>query len=80
MSTLAETPLADVEETAALQTPFRRFLGEFFESKIASVAFAVLCCVIAIALLAPLISPQNPYDLAQVDVMDNNMPPGSKTF
>ena len=81
MSTLAETPLADVENAAAApQTPFRRFLSEFFESKIASAAFAVLCCVIAIALLAPLISPQNPYDLAQVDVMDNNMPPGSKTF
>ena len=30
-----------------------------------------------IALFAPLISPQNPYDLAQLDVMDSRLPPRS---
>jgi peptide/nickel transport system permease protein len=30
-----------------------------------------------IAIFAPLISPQNPYDLAQLDVMDSRLPPGS---
>jgi len=29
------------------------------------------------AILAPVISPQNPYDLAQLDVMDSRLPPGS---
>ena len=31
----------------------------------------------SLALFAPLISPQNPYDLAQLDVMDSRLPPGS---
>ena len=31
----------------------------------------------ALALLAPWISPQNPYDLAQLDIMDGRLPPGS---
>jgi peptide/nickel transport system permease protein len=29
-------------------------------------------------MFAPLISPQNPYDLAQLDVMESKLPPGSK--
>jgi peptide/nickel transport system permease protein len=33
--------------------------------------------VILVALLAPWISPQNPYDLAQLDIMDGRLPPGS---
>jgi peptide/nickel transport system permease protein len=30
------------------------------------------------AIFAPLISPQNPYDLSQLDIMDGRLPPGSK--
>ena len=30
-------------------------------------------------MFAPLISPQNPYDLAQLDVLDSRLPPGSKS-
>ena len=29
------------------------------------------------AIFAPLIAPQNPYDLAQLDIMDGRLPPGS---
>src|SRR5439155_24248746 len=32
-----------------------------------------------LALCAPLLSPQNPYDLAQLDVMDSRLPPGAAT-
>ena len=31
-----------------------------------------------LALLAPLIVPQNPYNLAEVDVLDSRLPPGTK--
>jgi peptide/nickel transport system permease protein len=43
-------------------------------------ALAVLLGIIGVAIAAPLISPQNPYDLTQVDLMDNLQPPGSKSF
>src|SRR6202030_1806974 len=36
-----------------------------------------LTIIMLIAIFAPLISPQNPYDLAQLDVMDSRLPPGS---
>ena len=63
----------------AAETPFRRFVAEFMESRLAAVALIVLAVLIALALLAPWLTPQNPYDLAQVDMMDGRLPPGSKS-
>lgn len=37
----------------------------------------LLGLILMIAIMAPLISPQNPYDLAQLDVVDGRLPPGS---
>ena len=34
--------------------------------------------VLLAAICAPLVSPQNPYDLAQLDILDSKLPPGSK--
>lgn len=63
-----------------VETPFQRFRAEFFESRIAATAFFVLVIIMALAVLAPWITPQNPYDLAQVDVLDGRLPPGSEAF
>ncbi|MEL7348102.1 MAG: ABC transporter permease [Pseudomonadota bacterium] len=68
------------EARAAVETPFRRFASEFFESKVATAALVLLSLIIALSLLAPWITPQNPYDLAQVDVLDGRLPPGSQAF
>ena len=68
------------EEAARVETPFRRFVSAYFESRIATGALIVLGIIIAIALLASWISPQNPYDLAVVDVMDSRLPPGEKAL
>ncbi len=61
------------------ETPLRRVWGEFAASKLALIGLAMLLLVIAIALFAPLISPQNPYDLAQIDLMDSKLAPGEKS-
>jgi len=63
----------------APQTPFQRFLEEFFESKLATLGFAVLGGIVLVALFAPLIAPQNPYDLAKLDLLDARLAPGSKS-
>ena len=60
-----------------VETPFQRFVSEFAESKIALLGFAVFAVIVVVALLAPWISPQNPYDLAVLDIMDGRMEPGS---
>lgn len=63
-----------------VETPFQRFRAEFFESWIATFALVLLGLIIVLALLAPWITPQNPYDLAQVDVLDGKLPPGSQAY
>ncbi|WP_407704536.1 ABC transporter permease [Winslowiella arboricola] len=40
-------------------------------------AMVVLLLLTLLALLAPLIAPQNPYDLTQLDIMDGRLAPGS---
>ena len=65
--------------TAKVETPFRRFASEFLESPVATVALIMLATIILLALFAPLISPQNPYDLGQVDILDARLPPGEQS-
>ena len=59
------------------EAPWRRFAAEFCESRIAVASLVVFCAIALAALFAPLISMQNPYDLAQIDILDGTMPPGS---
>jgi peptide/nickel transport system permease protein len=58
------------------ETPFRRFVSQFLEDKVAVFGLVLLAIVVLLALLAPWISPQNPYDLGKVDLMDSKQPPG----
>jgi len=61
------------------ETPFRRFVLEFVSNRIALTGIFLLIVVVAIALFAPWISPQNPYDLAKLDLMDARLEPGAKS-
>ncbi len=60
------------------ETPLRRFISEFLSSRLALTGLVLLSLVIAIALFAPWISPQNPYDLGKLDLMDSRLEPGGK--
>ena len=64
---------------AGEETPFRRILSDFMANPTAVFGLVLLAAILAVAIAAPLISPQNPYDLAQLDVMDGRLPPGAKT-
>ena len=59
------------------ETPFQRIVADFIADPAAVFGLALLTIIMLIAIFAPLISPQNPYDLAQLDVMDGRLPPGS---
>jgi peptide/nickel transport system permease protein len=59
-----------------VESPLRRLAAEFAESKLALAGLAMLLTIIALAIAAPVISPQNPYDLAQLDVLDSKLAPG----
>ncbi len=51
--------------------------ADFLHSRIAVGGLVLLAVVVLAALLAPWITPQNPYDLLQLDVLDARLPPGS---
>lgn len=38
----------------------------------------LLALIVAAALFAPFLVPQNPYDLAQLDILDGTLPPGAR--
>jgi peptide/nickel transport system permease protein len=57
-------------------TPLARFWADFRTSRVAVVALGVVLALFAVALLAPLIAPQNPYDLGSLVLMDARRPPG----
>ena len=58
------------------QTSFRRFLSDYCESKLAVGAFVVFIGILFIAVFAPVISLQNPYDLKTLNIRENNLAPG----
>lgn len=55
----------------------RRFVADFFSSRIATAALFILFLLCLIALFAPWIAPQNPFDLGRLDVLDSRLPPGA---
>src|SRR5690606_13538748 len=77
--TIAEAPAVGAR-VAPVQTPLRRFLSEFAESKVAVGALMVLILVVLCAVFAPWIAPQNPYDLGQISILDGRLEPGSESM
>jgi len=70
----AAAPAKPVKE----QGPWRRFMRQFLESKLAVVGLVTLLVIIVIAIFAPWLAPQNPYDLATLDVLDARLAPGEQ--
>jgi len=54
----------------------KAFWSEYAENRLAVIALAVVALVVAAALGAPLVTPQDPYDLANLNLMDARRPPG----
>ena len=57
-------------------TPFTSFWNEFRENRIAVLALSIVVLLALLALFASFVSPQNPYDLANLSLMDSRRPPG----
>ena len=58
------------------QTPARLFWNEFQNNKIALCALVFVCGLLILAFLAPWITPQDPYELSKLVLMDARRPPG----
>lgn len=64
----------------AHESLLRVFVSQFMASKLAMVGLVLLVLCVLLAVFAPWIAPQNPYDIATLDIMDSKMPPGSTTM
>ena len=62
---------------AGAESPVQRLWREFTASRLACLGLAVTVAIVLVAVLAPWISPQNPYDLQQLSVLDARLPPGA---
>ena len=78
LATGAVVPTA-IAPGLAEETPFRRIAADFAASKLALAGLALFALIVLCAVFAPLISPQNPYDLAQLDVLDSRLEPGARS-
>ena len=77
MATTETFQVASSEGVAQTESPLKRFLSDYCESKVAIGALLVITVIAFAAIFAPLISPQNPYDLGEIDILDGREPPGA---
>ncbi len=57
-------------------SPLARFWDEFRANRVAVAALAIVLVIIVLSLIAPWITPQNPYDMATLRLADARRPPG----
>ncbi len=67
--------MSDAAKVRAV-SPWRRFWLRYREDWVAVIALAVVAILLTLALLAPWIAPQDPYDLAGLSLRDARRPPG----
>jgi peptide/nickel transport system permease protein len=59
------------------EAPWRRLAAEFSEAKLAVIGLALFAVILTLAVLGPLVAPQDPYDLSNLDLLDSRLPPGA---
>lgn len=75
-----------MDTTAQAPTPFklesnwRQFCVGFFASKTAVLGLVVSVLLVFAAVFAPWLSPQNPYDLMQISILDSRLAPGTPSM
>ncbi|AYF49779.1 ABC transporter permease [Pseudomonas fluorescens] len=60
-----------------VESLWQRGVLDFLRSPMAIVGLLILAVIVLAALFAPWITPQNPYDLMQLDVLDARLAPGA---
>ncbi len=63
-----------------MKASLKRFKSSYFyysfkRDKVAMVSFIILVVFLVLSLVAPLVSPYNPYDSASIDIMNSEIPP-----
>jgi peptide/nickel transport system permease protein len=81
MTVADNTSPPDTDAAAVLQeSPLRRIMSDYLESPLAIIGLIGTAIIVFIGIFAPLISPQNPYDLGAIDILDSLLAPGAKAY
>ncbi|MBI1621623.1 ABC transporter permease [Aquamicrobium zhengzhouense] len=85
MSNDAKRKVASVHSEDALVAaerilPLKRTLLALVRDRVALAGLIIVSVLVFIAVLAPVLSVQDPYDLAQLDIMDGRLPPSSTSM
>jgi len=76
----AEEKAAKTSRAIRAETPAVTAFMEFAQSPVAVGGLVVAIVLSLMAIFAPYLTPQNPYDLRQISIMDSVMPPGSQSL
>lgn len=60
--------------------PGYRFFAAYAQSRIAVAALGLVFAVMLVAIFAPYLTPQDPYDLRQLNIADSKLPPGETSM
>ena len=75
--TTLEPPVLEPPVAAKPQTPFQRVVSDFCEDRLAVFGLILVVLAVFVAVAAPWISPQNPFDIGSLDLLDAKSPPGT---
>lgn len=68
------------QTTIEKNSPTKRLIKQYFKSKTAVAGLIGFIIIVLVAVFAPVLSPQDPYDLAQLDIMDSLLKPGETSM
>ncbi|MFJ1310146.1 ABC transporter permease [Agrobacterium sp. P15N1-A] len=79
-STVSVHAAANSGAKSISRSPAREVVHALLHDKLALVGIILVTIFIVAAIFAPAVAPQNPYDLAQLDILDGRLPPGSESM
>ncbi|EJJ28157.1 ABC transporter permease [Rhizobium sp. CF142] len=79
-STASVHAAANSGARSASRSPARQVVIALLHDKLALLGIVLVTIFVLAAIFAPFVAPQNPYDLAQLDILDGRLPPGSQSM
>lgn len=78
MTTATPQQEEKLAEAAAPEGPLAQLWANYASSRRATVGLVIFLLIVATSVLAPVIAPQDTYDLAALNFLDSKLPPGSQ--
>lgn len=77
---MSAKPTTSVAPAQSRLSKLTEFVFEFYANPAAAVGATVLILIILVAIFAPFITPQDPYDLSSLSILDSRLQPGAVHF